>query len=181
MKEYRQNISAHELKRKFKTLTQLEGETAADWGGVPRNRIASPVWAQRLFVSRGAECPSNGDSHLFSHPCTHRLSMDHSLVREESFYYALCSNCGSPAARRKTDFKDDSIVEIGVQLPPPFAVWKALRLRGTKPLHWLSIWLPEGSLLMMPHTDGGETSNRDFNHRPMKIFYFYFIVLNHYI
>ena len=73
----------------------------------------------------------------------------------------------SPAPVVFDDFKDDGIGGVGVQLPSPSAVWKALRSGGIKPFHWRSIWLPLGPLMKMPHTDDGETSSRRyFNHRP---------------
>ena len=50
-------------------------------------------------------------------------STDHSSVREESSSNTGSNNSSSPAARmKKTDFKDDSIGEVGVQLFPPTTV-----------------------------------------------------------
>ena len=89
-----------------------------------------------------------------------------SSVREESSSNIGSSNSSPATKRRKTDFKDEGISEVGVQFPPPIAVWKMLHSRGTKPIHWLFIWLLEGPLLRIPHTDGSKTSSRDFNHRP---------------
>ena len=88
--------------------------------------------------------------------------MDYSSVREESSSNTGSSNSSSLAARgKKTDFKDDGIGEVGVQFPPPIAVWKRNKTAS------LTVHLPEGPLLKMPQTDGGETSSRrDFSHRP---------------
>jgi hypothetical protein len=41
------------------------------------------------------------------------MSTDQSLVREES------------SSIKKTDFEEDNIGEVGVQLPPPSAVWNS--------------------------------------------------------
>ena len=56
-----------------------------------------------------------------------RMSIDPSLVREESSSNIGISNSSSPTMRRKKeDFKDDAIGEIRVQLHAPTAVWKML-------------------------------------------------------
>ena len=47
--------------------------------------------------------------------------MDQSSVREES----SSNSCQPMGRRKKMDFEEDDFGEVGVQLPPPSAVWNS--------------------------------------------------------